>query len=316
MVEMSDEIHESDRQKRTLKYLFCQQNQATIRVVLGLKGSLMAFLAMAVVGVVLGLAAVLVHRNTYEYSVRYDNKCRVSASTCVVRVRVGKRLQGTVKLQYVLTRFHQNHRRFGFSKLWEQLQGDYVDFDGMVNAKPYRSKDDSKNPEDWILPAGAFANFVFNDTFSWKDNPSKFNESAIVYDSEIEYQFKPLNERYTTGNRWLDSHPLFPGGQQNPHFITWMRTSAASRVVKDWAICNNCDIDAGTYEIEIQSNYYTESFGGEKWVALSRISALGECSSYLWIAWLTFGVLMLGFSGIALTSHSIRGKRVGGIDVQ
>jgi hypothetical protein len=49
-----------------------------------------------------------------------------------------------------------------------------------------------------------------------------------------------------------------------------MRTSAASTIVKDYAVCDDCTIQRGDYAVEIFSNYPANFYAGEKYLVLSN----------------------------------------------
>ena len=273
--------------KHPLRRRFCQQRQKGWRPVLTSRGSIILFAAGTIFGVIFGVLFILLNAKSHEYEVRYDDSCPVSENPCPVQIDIKEDMKGTVKLQYKLTSFHQNHRRLIFSRLYYQLIGDFVDFDGMVNAKPYRSINDSPEMKNWILPSGAFAWFAFNDTISWTSTKQTFDENKTVYPEEQDFLFQPLNEKYTEGFKWIDNHSVFTG-MTDPHFIVWMRTSAELPVVKDWGICENCEIPKGRYQIEIQSNYPTDLFDGEKYVVVTEMTALGDRSASLGIAYCAF----------------------------
>lgn len=238
----------------------------------------------------LGVINLVAYFATSSFELRYDDKC--PSGTCKLIMDIDKSLSGTVKLQYKLTKFHQNHRRLSYSRVYDQLIGKYVDFDGLERAKPYRSVNESRDPNDWILPSGALAYLAFNDTIKWTNTAQKFNEDAIVYNEEKSYLFQPLNAKYTTGNKWIEGNSAFPGGMTDPHFITWMRVSASSTVIKDWAICHNCDIPEGKYEVTVTANYPKELFGGEKYIVISGTTVLGDRSALLPLGLLGFGVIL------------------------
>lgn len=299
----------------TLKYLFCQQSQKAWRPVVLPKKSVWLFFGGAIFSLIFGIIFVTLHATTHEYEIRYDDKCPVSVEMCTVKLHIGSDLKGTVKMQYKLTDFHQNHRRLIYSRLYYQLIGDYLDYDDLEAAKPYRSIGDSKDPKDWILPSGAFAVFAYNDTLKWA-GPQNFDEDAIVYDEEKNYLFQPLNEKYTVGYKWIENNPMFPGGMTDPHFIVWMRTSAEIPLVKDWAICKNCNIPKGDYEIQIQSNYPTELFGGEKYIVITEMTPMGERNLFLGVAYFVLAGILLAVGLVMVISEITHPREIGLLSVK
>ena len=294
--------------KNTLRRRFCQQRQKGWRPVVTSRGSIILFASGTVFGLALGLLFYLFSANTHEYEVRYDDKC--SEIPCTVKLNVEEDMKGTIKLQYKLTKFHQNHRRLIFSRLYYQLIGDFVDFKGMENAKPYRSFNDSEDMSNWILPSGAFAWFAFNDTIQWKDPNQNFDENKTVYTEEQTFLFQPLNEKYTEGYKWIDNSTVFTG-MTDPHFIVWMRTSAELPVVKDWGICEDCTLPKGEYEIQIESNYPTDLFGGEKWIVLTEMTPLGDRSEVLGIAYFVFAAVCFVFGVVMAITEVVAPRKMG-----
>jgi hypothetical protein len=200
----------------------------------------------------------------------------------------------------MLTNFYQNHRRFVFSRIPAQLRGEYVSYDELSPAKPFRAVDD--DPKKLLLPSGLFALSVFNDTFRWLANGTFWNESAIAYETEYSDLFQPLSTEYQEGCRWLQNSTIFSEkNMQDPHFIAWMRISALPTLVKDYAICENCTIPKGVYTIEINSSYPTHGFGGEKWIIITQRPLGGEF--YLAIMFFVAWGVSLAFACIFLVAE-------------
>ena len=273
-----------------------------------------ALIVLAVGGVILLLLGViffLFMRSRIEVRVRYDNSCELDRK-CQVNFTIPERIRGRTELRYELTKFYQNHRRFSLSRIDAQLRGEYVDYSGMSNAAPYRSVDDSPNESDWILPCGLFAISVFNDTFSLDPvlNDS-FGETGIAFEREKTSLFQPLNERYTTGHKWLENNTIFSGGMQDEHFIVWMRTAFLPRIVKTYSICSYCDISPGQYTIDIDNRYPTDWFGGEKWIVISAVSPLGSKNLYLGTVYIVCGVTCLAYWIFLVILRLARPRKLG-----
>ena len=77
-----------------------------------------------------------------------------------------------------------------------------------------------------------------------------------------------------------------------------MRQTSAPYSVKDWAICEDCSIPKGDYEIEVVSRYPTELFGGEKHIVLTQMTMFGDKSFKLAVAYLVFAGLFIVFASI------------------
>jgi hypothetical protein len=178
-----------------------------------------------------------------------------------------------------------------------------VSYSDLWKCKPYRSVDDSPDPENLILPSGAFASFVFNDSFAWEDNPpftALFDEWKITFDTEWGWTYQPLSEEYTAGIKWMRNNTAFPLSfeypEQDPHFIRWMRAEASQTIVKEYAICSDCSIPAGVYGIRIHNRYPTAVFGGTKSIVITEESSLGDRSLFLGVVQLVFATLVCIFT--------------------
>jgi hypothetical protein len=152
-------------EQRPLRYHFYKQDQRAFRPFLTHRAKIACTFILGLVFIGLGIALLMLFTVSHEYEFRYDDVCPVSPERCAFNITIGEDLDGTIVLQYKLTNFHQNHRRFIYSRIPAQYAGQYVDWDGLLPARPYRSINDSRNESDWILPSGAFASFAFNDTF-------------------------------------------------------------------------------------------------------------------------------------------------------
>ena len=271
-------------------YRITQQKLPSWRPLLTRRASIILLEVCGGLLIVLGLVFFFVSRGQFETRVRYDN-IRPIGTSFPVTLDVPREVSGRVELRYELLGFYQNHRRFSFSRVDAQLMGQFVDFAGMANAAPYRSVNDTEPMENWFLPCGLFPLSVFNDSFHISIPNTNFVEEGLAFNGERETMFQPLNVEYTSGIRWLNDTGLFPGEVQNEHFITWMRTSFLSRVVKTYAICEKCKIGAGRYNVEIDNRYPTEPFGGEKYLALTLVGGLGSKNQFLGIAYLTSGAV-------------------------
>jgi hypothetical protein len=266
----------------------------------------------------IGIVSTIAYSSSFEVEQRYDDICPLDGSLCTVQIPIDRTLSGMISVSYKLTKFHQNHRRFVYSRNALQLAGFYVAYDDLAACKPYRSVEDRREPEHWILPSGAFAHWVFNDTFVWGMgnasgfadmhfyplNQGPFFDWNITFDTEWAYTYVNLSEEYTTGRKWMRDpengygyiwyHPGYVEG--DPHFIRWMRTEAASTCVKEYAKCVGCTVEEGVYEVGIYNRYPTSHFGGTKSIVVTERSAIGDRSLYLGVMLLVVAVIVLGFT--------------------
>lgn len=280
-----------------------EQRLKSWRPILPQKQGIVLTAVTAAVLIAVGLIFFFAAKNQCRYVQRYDNKCEIGKE-CVVELDVTERMTGRIELKYELTKFYQNHRRYGYSRVDDQLMGKYVDYDGMLDCSIYRSTDNSENPDSWILPCGLFALSVFNDSFVWNGN-HPFTEQGIAYDSELEHLFKDLSPQYTTGYKWLDNQTnVFPGGTRDEHFIVWMRTAFIPKFSKLYALCDDCTIEPGRYNITVSNRYPTDHFQGEKRIVLEEITKMGPRNLYLGIAYVACGIVC-GIHSIAILIMSI-----------
>jgi hypothetical protein len=279
---------------------FSEQSQKALRISLSLRSRVIVGFVISAILLISGILCTLAYNSSHEYEQRYDHICPVgNEEECIVSFSIPEELSGRISFSYKLTQFHQNHRRFVYSRSASQLQGVYVPYSDLSACKPYRSVDDSPEPENWILPSGAFAHFIFNDTIYW-DNETQlaWDEWAITFKTEWGWTYMPLSEEYTTGIKWMRNNTVFPLSfeypEQDPHYIRWMRTDASQTVVKEIAICEDCTIPAGEYEIRVISRYPTSIYGGEKWIVITETMSIGDRSRYLGVVQLvTSGVMFL-----------------------
>jgi hypothetical protein len=257
-----------------------------------------------------GIGLWIVMTNLIEVKVRYDDLCS-NETECIVPITVTSRMSGDIELRYELTGFYQNHRRYVLSKSQPQLEGDYVDFEGMANCVPYRSSGTSINPDDWILPCGVFPMSVFNDTFVWLSDASLFSEFEIAFPGDRDVH-QPLSTQYQTGNKWLEGNTsLFPNGQINEHFIVWMRASFLPTTQKIYAKCLDCVIEPGQYEIKIENRYPAATLGIEKYVTVTTVSTLGTKNGFLGGAYMATGLACLLLAGTFILGEFFQPRQFG-----
>lgn len=280
--------------------------------------------------VVLGSFFYLLSANIVEVDYRYDDYCATNfpnSSQCILPIKLPKDINGRAFLLYRLTNFYQNHQRYITSRCDAQLRGEYVDYDGMSYCGNYRSIDgNSKDEKDWLIPCGAVALSVFNDTFEFqevndnstepkKDN-SLFQQVGISWRSDREKLFKRINQEYIQrkiGHQWLNNmKDIFHKGQRNEHFIVWMRTASLPKFMKNYARCFDCKLSASSdYIINISNNYPTSIFNGEKHVVISTVSYFGGKNDALGISYIVVGSLLFISGLIIFVSHVFFPRKLG-----
>jgi hypothetical protein len=256
-----------------------------------------------------GIALFIIMKQLLAVKIRYDDACE-NETDCILTMRVPKRMSGKIEFRYELSGFYQNHRRYVLSKSQPQLQGEYVDFEGMANCVPYRSLKASVDQEDWVLPCGVFPMSVFNDTFVWLKNPSLFAQSGIAFQGDRELA-QPLSGAYHSGHKWLEAEDSVFQGQTDEHFVVWMRASFLSTAQKTYAQCKDCVIEPGEYEIEVTNRYPAGKLGTKKYITLVTVSTLGTRKKFLGIAYIVTGVLCLVLSGAFMLGELFKPRQFG-----
>lgn len=94
--------------------------------------------------------------------------------------------------------------------------------------------------------------------------------------------------------QWLD--------MTDPHFIVWMRTSGLPNFRKLWGVIET-DLAKGKYSMEIQHNYNTDPFKGEKKFVLATTNALGGKNYILANCHIALGAICLLFALINLYEY-------------
>lgn len=311
----SEDINAQPLHKPLHHYRFTQQRLKGWRPVLTTAAAIITIFMIGAVLLALGLIFYFLQNEYNEVRYRYDDKCTQIGEDCTITINVKEQIKGDLEIRYELTKFYQNQRRYGFSRDDEQLKGAYEDYKAMSNCKPYRSDDDSKDPSTWILPCGIFALSVFNDSFTLSgNNVPEFTEKGIAYQSEIDDLFKPLSDKYTSGNKWLQNlsdHNIFPGGNTNEHFIVWMRQASLPTIVKPYAKCDGCTLDSGDYQVTITNRYPTTSFKGGKYFVIAKVTTLGTHNIYLGIIYIVCGCICCLYAIILLITELTIPRKMG-----
>ena len=247
-------------------------------------------------------------KNAQEVSVRYDELVE-GKPWALVPITLEKDMKGNTWLFYKLTNFFQNHRRYIYSRSDSQLRGEYVEYDDMpTDLEGFISVNNSKDPADMYLPSGAIALSFFNDTYTFYNNTAGATVTAfdagISWRSDKEKLFKNLSTKYEEGIHWLLDWEGFDTEVRNEHFIVWMRTSTLPTFIKPYARVNpNSILPAGTYYINVTNNYPIELYGGEKWLVLSTLNAIGSQNWAYPYSYIGFGCTLYLFMFIILFSH-------------
>ena len=293
---------------------FAQQKLPAWRPILMPKLSLIILFVLSIFSFFFGTIFLIYDSKVIEFEKRYDDICEFGKD-CKILFHISEQMTGNIYLRYKLTNFYQNHRRFMESRSKEQLNGQYVDFDGMSKCKPYRSINDSTLPQNWYLPCGLSAISFFNDTYDFDNNLYEFIDKNISWESDRKYLFNTLSSEYTTGYKWLESYTDFSGSQKNEHFINWMRVSALSTIIKEYSICLNCNLPIGYYNITIHNHYPNNLFSGNKFLILTTKSPLGAKNNFIGISYIFLGILSFLLSIGLLLNEIYNHRELGDLEL-
>jgi hypothetical protein len=100
-----------------------------------------------------------------------------------------KDFKGDVFFYYGLTNFYQNHRRYVKSRDDNQLLGEFKT-PASSDCNPF---DINRNNGKTIVPCGAIANSLFNDTLSLRsesNGPVPVKKTGIAWNSDKEIKFR------------------------------------------------------------------------------------------------------------------------------
>ncbi|KAJ2720011.1 alkylphosphocholine resistance protein lem3 [Coemansia sp. Benny D115] len=258
---------------------------------------------------------------------KYDS----DTNTCTLLFNLPKDLEASVFLYYRLTNFYQNHRRYTRSFDVDQLKGK------ARSASDLRSGDcspldvhkaEGDDAEKPYYPWGLIEKSVFNDTIgqpvlvnpagggskstyemsekdiAWEADRKRFNPTAYKADQV----HPPPNWRA----RYKDGYPdPIPNLADDEHFLVWMRTAGLPTFRKLYMKNTKDTMKSGFYQIEVEMNYDTRSFGGTKSIVISTTSFIGGRNPVLGIAFIVVGGLCVLLGCIFAIRHFYRPRRLG-----
>jgi len=305
----SDELNTPKKSsKRPSNSAFKQQRLPACQPILTPVPVIITFLAVGIIFVPVGVVMLLASNNVVEVEARYDNVCSIG-ERCNVTLVVTDKMEHPVYLYYKLTNYYQNHRQYVKSRDDEQLAGQTVTtYSSLSDCSPVESLDGSTDPQNFFLPCGLIAKSFFNDTFtlSYPNTTSlvPMKKRGIAWSSDVDHKFlNPATD--APGIRVI-------ADIQDEDFIVWMRTAGLPTFRKLYRIIN-VDLQPGSYVVEIQNNYPTSEFSGQKYVVLSTMSWLGGKNPFLGIAYIVVGGLCIVFGVLFGFIHCLWPRRLGDI---
>ncbi|XP_060939178.1 cell cycle control protein 50B [Limanda limanda] len=294
------------------------------------------FVVIGLVFIGIGVALFVTSRSITVLEIDYTGvdkdspcfKCSDSdAKDCVCEVdfNIDTLFEGPLFLYYGLSNYFQNYRKYSASKDLNQLSGDVAYFkEPSDDCYPYSYS--LKKP---IVPCGAIANSMFNDTFKLyqivKGAPNKpvaLDGKGIAWWTDYNVKFRNPSENPLKNNFngtikppfWpkpayeLDPTDSANNGFINQDFLVWMRAAALPNFRKLYRRISEGEYEkglpAGNYTLKIAYNYPVLKFDGRKMVVFSNVSWMGGKNEFLGIAYLVIGSLCVVMSVVMLIVYA------------
>ena len=209
---------------------------------------------------------------------------------CLINFTLDEPFERDVYIYYGLTNFYQNHRRYVRSRDDKQLLGRLTS-NPSGDCYPYADVEEG-GVRKVIVPCGAIANSMFNDSFtlSFMDKKRgaqagrgtfsiiKLTYTGIAWATDKSSKFRnppemSIFEKYAHPPNWrrpitqLDPTNPDNNGLNNEALMVWMRTAALPSFRKLYARINHTvrddytsSLPKGLYQVNIAYNYPGECF--------------------------------------------------------
>lgn len=226
-------------------------------------------------------------------------------NVCEIHFTLPEDLEGPLRFFYRLKNFHQNHRRYGQSFSNDQLLGQPIDKNLLMNAVGINCEPLIADPNGKIYyPCGLVSNSYFNDTFSHTfAGVNGTTKDYVLTNKNITWpsnyrRFRPTRYNYTQiapPPNWIK---MFPDGYNEtnvPDILkweelqAWMHTSAFADFRKLSLKGVDRDLPAGTYQINIGLHFPVIPYRGHKYIFLSLSTVLGGKNFFFGYLWMAFG---------------------------
>jgi hypothetical protein len=247
----------------------------------------------AIIYAVLGLVCMSV---ALAYNLMVDSMFEVKipyTGSGVVPFTAAQNFTGQLFIYYEIDGVRQNHFLYSPSLNWPQLRGQpYATEADLASCRPL-----TKSDRGLIVPCGAVAGSVFNDTFVFSSNFPNITRTGIALPAFRDLFAAPDNGSYGAEDQWLgegEYATLFPDGQTDERFINWMRIAAFSPFRKLWAKSATIAelIKGEMYSVTIESNFPVMQFEGTKKIVIADVSWVGGKNSFFQV----FFYVLMGLS--------------------
>ncbi|KAK5857556.1 hypothetical protein PBY51_010795 [Eleginops maclovinus] len=249
----------------------------------------------------------------------------VKNCVCNLEFSLDSLFEGPVFFYYGLSNYFQNYRKYAASRDDDQLSGD---LDAFTSPSDSCSPFDLNGNDKPIVPCGAIANSMFNDTFVlyrvvngvkklvpldgkgiawWTDYNVKYrNPTVTPLKNAFNGTVKPIS--WPKPAYQLDTSDPANNGFINQDFLVWMRRAALPDFRKLYRRITEGEYEkglpAGNYSLKIAYNYPVLSFHGTKKVVFSNVSWMGGKNEFLGIAYLVVGSLCVLMSIVMLIVYA------------